>query len=72
MQLYTYVSNYDVAHTGKVDGMLLYAKTGEELAPHIKRETPEGNRVYVRTLDLYQDFQGICAQLDNLFILNKS
>lgn len=64
MQLYTYVCNYDVAHTGKVDGMLLYAKTETEQVPLIKRKTPEGNRFYVRTLDLYQDFQEICVQLD--------
>lgn len=71
MQLYAYVSNYDVTHTGKVDGMLLYAKTDVEQVPHIKRETPEGNRVYVRTLDLYQDFQSICAQLDNCYNMGK-
>lgn len=71
MQLYAYVSNYDVEHTGKVDGMLLYAKTEVEQVPCIKRETPEGNRVYVRTLDLYQDFQSICAQLDNCYNMEK-
>ena len=26
-QIYSYIINYDVGHTGKVDGMLLYAKT---------------------------------------------
>lgn len=65
MQLYTYVGNYDVAHTGKVDGMLLYAKTEEDFSPDFNRELVDGNRIYVRTLDLYQDFQGICNQLDN-------
>ena len=71
MQLYAYVSNYDVAHTGKIDGMLLYAKTEVEQVPCIKRETPEGNRFYVRTLDLYQEFQSICAQLDNCYNMEK-
>lgn len=65
MQLYTYVGNYDVEHTGKVDGMLLYAKTGEDISPDFDRELIDGNRIYVRTLDLNQDFQGICVQLGN-------
>ena len=65
MQLFTYVGNYDYAHTGKVDGMLLYAKTEEDISPEITKKTPDGNRILVRTLDLYQDFQGICNQLEN-------
>lgn len=69
MQLYTYMGNYDNAHTGKVDGMLLYAKTEEDVSPNITRKTPDGNRILVRTIDLYQDFHGICAQLDNSIVL---
>ena len=63
-QLYAYVNNYDTAHTGNVDGMLLYAKVEEDFSPDIENEFSEGNKIYVRTLDLYQDFQGICAQLE--------
>lgn len=69
MQLYTYVGNYDYTHTGKVDGMLLYAKTEEEISPNITKRIPDGNRMLVRTLDLCQDFHGICSQLDNCVIL---
>ena len=65
MQLYAYMDNYDVEHTGKVDGMLLYAKTEEDISPDFDRELIDGNRIYVRTLDLNQDFQGICVQLGN-------
>lgn len=63
-QIYIYVNNYDIAHTGKVDGMLLYAKTEENTSPEFSKKTPEGNRILVRTLDLNQDFHGICVQLD--------
>lgn len=63
-QIYTYVGNYDDTHKGNVDGMLLYAKTDENISPNITKKTPDGNRILVRTLDLCQDFQGICVQLD--------
>ena len=63
-QIYTYVGNYDDTHKGNVDGMLLYAKTDEDISPNITKIIPEGNRILVRTLDLNQDFQGICVQLD--------
>lgn len=68
MQLQSYLTNYDVTHSGKVDGMLLYAKTEKDSSldddceePY---EQPDGNRFYIRTLDLNQQFQNICAQLD--------
>lgn len=32
-QIYTYVKNQDTSNSGLVSGMLLYAKTGEEIAP---------------------------------------
>lgn len=68
MQIQAYIHNYDTAHTGKVDGMLLYAKTEDDIFPNDYEqpyEQPEGNRVYLRTLDLNQDFKSICTQLDN-------
>jgi 5-methylcytosine-specific restriction enzyme subunit McrC len=68
MQLQSYLINYDVTQSGKVDGMLLYAKTEEDFSldddceePY---ERPDGYRFYIRTLDLNQQFQNICAQLD--------
>ena len=49
-QIYAYVSNADRQHTGNVSGLLVYAKTQEELLPV--------------TLDLSRDFSKIAAQLD--------
>lgn len=58
--------NYDCKLTGKVDGMLLYAKTQEEVVPDGKVNYNTGNTIYVKTLDLNQKFEGIKAQLDKL------
>ena len=65
-QIHAYVTNYDKGHTGKVDGMLLYAKTQEEIMPDGQMQTADGNMIYFKSLDLYQDFKGICRQLDKL------
>lgn len=65
-QVFTYVMNYDCKLTGKVDGMLLYAKTQEEVVPDGKVNYNTGNTIYVKTLDLNQKFEGIKAQLDKL------
>jgi 5-methylcytosine-specific restriction enzyme subunit McrC len=64
-QILTYVTEYDEDHTGKVDGMLLYAKTQEEIVPdgHLKRK--DGNFIYFRTLDLNTDFDTIKKRLDS-------
>ena len=64
-QIHTYVTEYDEDHTGKVDGMLLYAKTQEEIVPdgHLKRK--DGNYIYFRTLDLNKDFSSIKERLDS-------
>ena len=58
--------NYDCKLTGMVDGMLLYAKTQEEVVPDGKVNYNTGNTIYVKTLDLNQKFEGIKAQLDKL------
>ena len=42
-QILAYVNNYDVSHTGKVDGMLLYAQTQEEIVPDGKSTFKDGN-----------------------------
>lgn len=63
-QIYTYVTNYDKGHTGKVDGMLLYAKTQEEFTPDNHMKIADGNTIYFKSLDLCQDFKEICGQLD--------
>lgn len=63
-QIYSYVMNHDVDHTGKVDGMLLYAKTEEDITPDGQTKFNDGNVIYYRSLDLNQDFKNIKKQLD--------
>lgn len=64
-QIFTYVKNYDVENSGNVSGMLLYAKTNEELTPDCEFEMC-GNKISVKTLDLNQDFSIISQQLDEI------
>ena len=61
-QIFTYVKNR-AAKGGEVAGMLLYAKTDEEIYPDNEYKM-SGNRVTVRTLDLNRDFADIAFQLD--------
>ena len=65
-QIFTYVKNKtagfkDDPHT--VSGMLLYAKTDEEIQPDQKYKL-DGNWFYVKTLDLNCPFSEIRDQLD--------
>ena len=65
-QIFTYVKNRDykfgdVEH--KVSGMLLYAKTEDEIQPDNTYKM-HGNKIYVKTLDLNKDFKDIALQLD--------
>ena len=62
-QIYTYVSNADRQHTGNVSGLLVYAKTQEELLPDCMYNMG-GNHIGAVTLDLSRDFSKIAAQLD--------
>ena len=64
-QIYTYVTEYDKRHTGKVDGMLLYAKTQENIIPDGQMKHKDGNTIYFRTLDLNTDFETIKKKLDS-------
>ena len=61
-QIFTYVKNLDKDNTGLVSGMLLYARTQEEIAPDLDA-TFGKNRIMVRTLDLNCDFSAIESQL---------
>lgn len=67
-QIFTYVKNKeaelsDAQHM--VSGMLLYAKTDEQVQPdQVYRMS--GNKISVRTLDLNQDFPEIARQLDGI------
>ena len=64
-QIFTYVKNQDAAGTGNVSGMLLYAKTDEDITPDCSF-VMGGNRISVKTLDLNKEFSLIAAQLDRI------
>ena len=67
-QIFTYVKNCDYAfgeEDHKVSGMLLYAKTEEEIQPDNIYQM-HGNQITVKTLDLNQKFDIITKQLDNI------
>ena len=67
-QIFSYVKNEDVNNTGNVSGMLLYAKTIDEIIPSLDAKIG-GNRFVVRTLDLNQEFNLIRKQLDGFVTL---
>lgn len=71
-QIFTYVKNKAVAG-GEVSGMLLYARTDEEIQPD-NVYMMSGNKISVKTLDLSCDFSEISAQLNAIadaFIVQK-
>lgn len=70
-QIFTYVKNAQAAlpvGAPPVSGMLLYAKTDEDVVPDAMF-TLDGNTIAVRTLDLSQPFESIRAQLDEIVSL---
>ena len=67
-QIFTYVKNKEAELADKpheVSGMLLYAKTDEDIYPENEYRM-SGNRIEVRTLNLDDDFPMIKAQLDRI------
>lgn len=68
-QIFTYVKNYDTAGDGNVSGMLLYAKTDEEITPDNEFKM-SGNKISVKTLDLNKEFTDIAKQLDKIVVDN--
>lgn len=65
-QVFTYVKNKQVENLDKeVSGMLLYARTDEEVLPN-NEYMMSGNLIAVMTLDLNQDFNQIKNQLDTI------
>lgn len=67
-QIFTYVKNKAYSLEGtehQVAGMLLYAKTDEELQPNQTYQM-HGNTISVRTLDLNLPFEEIAGQLDQI------
>lgn len=67
-QIFAYVKNKEYELRDKdhrVAGMLLYAKTDEEVVPNVTYRM-SGNQISVKTLDLNCDFSSIREQLDNI------
>jgi 5-methylcytosine-specific restriction enzyme subunit McrC len=62
-QIFAYVKNMDLDNSGNVSGILLYAKTDEEIVPD-NDYIISGNRISVKTLDLNTDFSNIANQLN--------
>ena len=65
-QIFAYVKNMDTANTGNVSGLLLYAKTEDEMFPEGEPFVIGGNSIGARTMDLNKSFEMIKAQLDNI------
>ncbi len=61
-QIYTYVKNKDVTHSGNVSGLLLYAKTDEEQIPD-NEYIFDNNKIGIKTLDLNTDWINIKNKL---------
>lgn len=64
-QIFTYVKNEAANHPDKkVSGMLMYLKTDEE----VERSDflMSGNKISILSLDLYQEFEEIRKQLDDI------
>ncbi len=67
-QIFTYVKNKQIelgADAPMVSGMLLYAKTDEQVQPDHTYHM-SGNKISVRTLDLNRDFAEIAEQLNGI------
>ncbi len=64
-QVFTYVKNQDRNNTGDVAGILLYAKTDEDITPDCIVNMG-GNQIGAKTLDLNKEFSLIAAQLDKI------
>lgn len=67
-QIFTYVKNKEAELKGQpheVSGMLLYAKTDEEIHPN-GSYLMSGNKISVKTLNLNCEFERIADQLDEI------
>lgn len=65
-QIFAYVKNMDSANTGNVSGLLLYAKTEDEVFSEGEPFVIGGNSIGARTLDLNQSFELLSKQLDSI------
>lgn len=64
-QIFTYVKNMESFFAGKVSGLILYAKTDEEIVPDSDFIIC-GNYISIKTLDLNTDFSNITRQLNTI------
>lgn len=64
-QIFTYVKNWNAKEDETIMGMLLYARTEDEMQPNNCYQM-SGNSIYVRTLDLNCKFDVIKEQLDEI------
>ena len=64
-QIYTYVKNEDKSGSRKVGGLLLYARTTEEMSPFLS-VVMGGNQIGVQSLDLNYSY-GRRYSFDQLF-----
>lgn len=64
-QIFAYVKNWKAEEEENIMGMLLYARTEEEIQPNCMYQM-SGNQIYVRTLDLNCKFDVIKKQLDGI------
>jgi len=70
-QIFAYVKNSDKQATGNVAGVLLYAKTDEDIVPD-HDTVIGGNPISVKTLDLNQEWDVITGQLETLCMWLKA
>lgn len=68
-QIYAYVKNKTAVTDKAVSGMLLYAKTDEDITPNVVYSMG-GNKIFVRTLNLNCEFEKIKEQLDKIVVEN--
>ena len=64
-QIFAYVKNMDAKNTGKVSGLLLYAKIGNKKVPDLDLVIG-GNRIAASFLDLDVEFVQVVQQLENI------
>lgn len=70
-QIFTYVKNKAITTNREVSGLLLYAKTDEDISPD-NIYVMSGNRISVKTLDLNMEFIEIEKQLRKIVEVNLS
>lgn len=65
-QIFAHVKNKDVNQTGNVKGILLYAKTEDEILTEENTYNMSGNEIGIKVLDLGKDWNLITAKLNNI------